>query len=406
MSSPGNTSTAYTHNVDQVNVDKRMELLEMSQAVNRLGSWEWDLKKNKLFWTDEMFTIRATPVTVNNEISFEDNYNFIHPDDRALFMEKLDLLKQRNDVNFTYRIITTEGETRTVMAWATMLRDENGEPVCMRGTSLDITKQREMENQLLELNEALLQKNEELQRSNKELVSFSYVASHDLQAPLRQIRTFTSRLLEIEADNISQTGRDYLSRIENAATRMQTLIDDLLSWSKTDTSEKTFQLCDLNEILEEVKNTLRSFIEEQGATIEASNLPTVKVIPFQFKQMLENLLINSIKYSKPDVAPHILITSEQVKGSEIEAKEGQVKEAQADKTYHKFSISDNGIGFDPQYTERIFELFQRLHDKHEYPGTGLGLAICKKVIENHKGFIAASASPGSGATFTVYLPVL
>ncbi|HEX8334625.1 MAG TPA: ATP-binding protein [Segetibacter sp.] len=399
MSSPGNTSSAYAHNIDPVNADKRMELLEMSQAVNRLGSWEWDLKKNKLFWTDEMFTIRATPVSLNNEVSFEDNYNFIHPDDRALFMEKLELLKQRSDVEFTYRIITNEGETRTVMAWATMLRDENGEPACMRGTSLDITKQREMENQLLELNQALLEKNEELQRSNKELVSFSYVASHDLQAPLRQIRTFTSRLLEIEADNISEPGRDYLNRIESAARRMQNLIDDLLSWSKTDTSEKTFQQCDLNEILEEVKNTLRSFIEEQGATIEATNLPTAKVIPFQFKQMLENLLINSIKYSKPGVAPHITIKCEQVKSSEIDAKD-----VQADKSYYKFSISDNGIGFDPQYAERIFELFQRLHDKHEYPGTGLGLAICKKVIENHKGFITASASPGSGATFTVFLP--
>jgi signal transduction histidine kinase len=400
MSLQGNSSSADTHNSASYNPDTRTELLQMSQAVNRLGSWEWDLSKNTFFWTDEMFTIRATPVTLNNEISLEDNYSFIHPDDRALFTEKLELLKQRNDVQFEYRIVTTEGETRTIMAWATMLRDENGEPACMRGTSLDITKQREMENQLLELNQALLQKNEELQRSNKELVSFSYMASHDLQAPLRQIRTFTSRLVEIEADNISEPGKDYLNRIESAASRMQNLIDDLLNWSKTDKSEKTFQPCDLNEMLEEVKSTLKVFIEEQQATIEAINLPVAKVIPFQFKQMLENLLINSIKYSKPDVAPHITISSEQVRGSDIE-----LKDVQPNTNYYKFSISDNGIGFDPQHAERIFELFQRLHDKHEYPGTGLGLAICKKVIENHKGFITASASPGSGATFTIYLPV-
>jgi signal transduction histidine kinase len=400
MSSPDINFSPDKQGIDPENVEKRMQLMQMSQAVNRLGSWEWDLKTNTLFWTDEMFLIRATPVTIDNKISFEDNYNFIHPEDRELFFEKLDLLKQRNDVGFEYRVVTAEGETRLIKAWATMLRDENGEPVFMRGTSLDITKQREMERQLMQLNEVLLEKNEELERSNKELVSFSYVASHDLQAPLRQIRTFTSRLLEIEAENLSENGKEYLKRIENASRRMQNLIDDLLSWSKTETSEKTFQLCDLNEILEEVKTTLKVFIEEQAATIEAENLPVVKVIPFQFKQMFENLLINSIKYSKPDAAPHIIIASEQVKGDHI-----KMHEAQPDKDYYKLSVRDNGIGFDPQYAERIFELFQRLHDKHEYPGTGLGLAICKKVIENHKGFITADASPGSGATFTVYLPV-
>jgi signal transduction histidine kinase len=399
MSSTANSSSPEHSNKDPLNKEKRMELLQMSQAVNKLGSWEWDLKMNTLFWTDEMFLLRATPVTIDNTISFEDNYSFIHPDDRTMFFEKLELLKQRNDVEFEYRIITAEGETRLIMAWATMLRDENGEPAFMRGTSLDITKQREMEKQLMQLNEVLLQKNEQLQYSNKELVSFAYVASHDLQAPLRQIRTFTSRLLEVETENLSDNGKEYLKRIDSASRRMQNLIEDLLSWSKTETSEKTFQLCDLNEILDEVKTTLKVFIEEQAATIEAVNLPVVKIIPFQFKQMFENLLINAIKYSKPDAAPHITISSQQVKGSE-----SSWKDAKLEQDYFKISVRDNGIGFDPQYAERIFELFQRLHDKHEYPGTGLGLAICKKVIQNHKGFITADASPGSGATFTIYLP--
>jgi hypothetical protein len=296
--------------------------------------------------------------------------------------------------------LTAEGETRLVKAWATMLRDEDGQPVCMRGTSLDITKQRELENQLVELTQTLQRKNDELQRSNKELVSFSYVASHDLQAPLRQIRTFTSRLLATEADNITDNGKEYLHRIENASSRMQTLIDDLLSWSKTETSDKLFQPYDLEVMLEEIKSTLKVFIEEQGATIAATNLPVVNVIPFQFKQMFENLLMNSIKYCKPDVAPHISIITEKVEGSQV-----PFSTAQSDKTYYKFSVADNGIGFDPQYAGRIFELFQRLHDKHEYPGTGLGLAICKKIIENHNGYITATASEGNGATFIIFLPI-
>jgi signal transduction histidine kinase len=399
MSLPGNNSSSDTFTSGLHHHDKRTELLQMSQAVNKLGSWEWDLNTNTLFWTDEMFEIRATPVTVDNVISFEDNYNFIHPDDRGMFMEMLELLKQRKDVEFQYRIITTAGETRIIKAWATMLCDEDGKPICMRGTSQDITKQREMENQLLELNHVLQEKNEELERSNKELASFTYIASHDLQAPLRQIRTFSSRLLEVEEQRLSDQGKDYIRRIENASRRMQNLIDDLLSWSKTDTSEKTFERKDLNVLLDEVKTTLKVFIEEQGAIIETVNLPVAKVIPFQFKQMLENLLINSIKYCKPTVAPHITLTSEIVKGGNAE-----FEHLKKDKEYYKLSVTDNGIGFDPQYAERIFELFQRLHDKHEYPGTGLGLAICKKIVENHKGFITASASPNNGATFTIYFP--
>ncbi|MEJ7739018.1 MAG: ATP-binding protein [Chitinophagaceae bacterium] len=249
------------------------------------------------------------------------------------------------------------------------------------------------------MNRSLEQKNRELERSNDELASFSYVASHDLQEPLRKIQTFSKLIIEKDLAALSEKGKNYLKRIESASQRMQLLIDDLLTFSRTSTYPKNFALADLNILLEEVKRELKDAIDEKNVVIESGSLPVARVIAFQLRQLLENLIFNSIKYSKPKVPPCIQITYDLVPGLSI-----KIPGVLADKSYHKLSIIDNGIGFNQKYASRIFELFQRLHGKQEYPGTGLGLAICKKIVENHHGFIEAHGEPERGAIFMIYFP--
>ncbi len=627
---------------------KRILLLNMGQAVNLIGSWEWDLKTNEIFWTDEMFALRAAPVNAGNLVSLEETIHYIHHDDRDKVLQKFALAKQRNEVEFKYRIVAADGKVKYVAAWIKVVKDESGEPMLIRGTSQDISKQLEAQhhlhelnhvlnhaeeiaglgswqfnitrNQMVfsknlyavlglernetpsynvlvkvvckgdknkfpsidelaqqpaksmstefrirtekgtlvyirqiskhiknkaeedvvlatiqvitgevllrreleerkvfsdllfnnsidmvvaydknlhviawnktcedyygigateitgkhfsgvqeylhqdtsrddlekalageyihrtgnkrtdgakhfeyfiqplktsdgeikgaltithdltaisnatarldELNRSLEQKNKELERSNNELASFSYVASHDLQEPLRKIQTFSRRIIDTELTNLSAQGKDYFKRMESAARRMQRLIEDLLTFSRTNTTLKTLEQADLNVILAEVKISLKEHIEEKGAIIESGQLPVAKVIVFQFRQMLENLILNSLKYAKPGQAPQIKITSEMFTGVPV-----QSEDPDAHGNYFKIDIMDNGIGFEQEFAEKIFELFQRLHGKHEYPGTGLGLAICRKIMQNHHGFISAHSEINQGATFTVYLP--
>jgi PAS domain S-box-containing protein len=246
---------------------------------------------------------------------------------------------------------------------------------------------------------ALEEKNRELERSNIELASFSYAASHDLQEPLRKIRAFISRILQQEDRNLSLKGKDYFSRIAKAAIRMQELIESLLNYSRSSTGETLLVPTDLNELLKETKENIRELIEENNAIIEATALPTVNIMPQQFQQLLTNLISNAIKYKKENLNPIITIKAEKVSASEIKAEL-----TSSAKKYWKIMIADNGIGFEPQYSSKIFELFQRLHGRSEYEGTGIGLAICKKIVQNHKGIITAESELGRGATFTIYLP--
>lgn len=280
------------------------------------------------------------------------------------------------------------------------LQNANGKVFGALSISHDLTEFKHTADRLYQLNHSLEQKNQELERSNDELASFSYAASHDLQEPLRKIQTFSNLIIEKNEAVLSERGKDYLKRIESASQRMQLLIDDLLTFSRTTTYPKNFALADLNVILEEVKRELKDSIEEKNVIIESATLPVARVVAFQFRQLLENLIFNSIKYSKPAVSPFIRITSEMVPGSGIYST-GAV----AERPYYKLSIIDNGIGFEQKYAHRIFELFQRLHGKNDYPGTGLGLAICKKIVQNHYGFIEAYGELELGANFTIYFPV-
>lgn len=283
----------------------------------------------------------------------------------------------------------------------TALHNDDGVVIGFTKVTRDLSDKKRAEEKLLSSSIALQQKNRELERMNQELSSFAYISSHDLQEPLRKIQTFSDRIIETEFENLSEKGKDYFRRMQAGAARMQNLIRDILAYSRTTTTEKVLEVRDLNEVLAHSKGELEVLITEKNALIESDRLPTLKVIPFQMQQLFHNLLTNALKFSKRDLRPHIQIKSELLAGNAPDHLH-----LLPDMTYHHISITDNGIGFEPEYSTRIFEVFQRLHARTEYAGTGIGLAICKKIVENHNGAIFAEGEPGKGAAFHIYLPVV
>ncbi len=260
--------------------------------------------------------------------------------------------------------------------------------------------------ELVIANKVLLNENEikekratELTNLNEELRVFTQIASHDLQEPLRKIQMFASRISESEHKNLSERGRNHFEIIEDAATRMRTLIEDLIAYSQTNNEERVFEVTNLNDIIEETKLDLEDLIAEKQATIETYKLGEVKAVHFQFRQLMNNLISNSLKFSNKGIPTRIVIVSEIKKGKDLENPE-LIPEA----NYCHIAISDNGIGFESAYSEKIFEVFQRLNGKEKYKGTGIGLAIVKKIVDNHNGIIKASGEPGKGARFDIYLP--
>jgi PAS domain S-box-containing protein len=355
-----------------------------SEENANFGSYAWNLSTNQLEYSDNLYRLVGY-APQEFKPSFEQFLSFLHPEDRQrAIRDGLRAFETKNLVKNNYRVVTRGGTIKYLRLSGNFIRE--GENQIMIGALQDVTKD-------VELNEALNLKNIELIRNNEELASFSYVASHDLQEPLRKIRAFCSRILEREEGNFSVTTKDYFNRIVASAARMQNLIEALLSYSNTNTEDLTFISTDLNTILEEVKNDLEGLVEDKDATIEAGSLPTLSVIPVQFRQLLQNLISNGIKYSKPDCPPVINVNA-QIK-----------QEPPGGEKFWVISVQDNGIGFEAKYAGRIFDLFQRLHGKSEYEGTGIGLAICKKIVQNHHGFITAEGVPGAGSTFNVYLPI-
>lgn len=239
----------------------------------------------------------------------------------------------------------------------------------------------------------------ELEFQNRELEQFAYVAAHDMKEPLRKIQFYSDYIYEAVGQELPEKVKDYLRRSMQAASRMKSLIDDLLTYSKASSFSQNLETVDLNSTAKEAIAANKDSIENYGAIVEVDPLPLVQVIPFQFSQLFDNLINNSLKYRHPDRAPHIKISVEKVQGNALPGKEG----AQPG-SFYKLSFRDNGIGFDPSYAEKIFDLFQRLHAQSDYMGSGVGLAICKKIIQNHQGFIQASGRLNEGAVFDVYIP--
>jgi signal transduction histidine kinase len=249
------------------------------------------------------------------------------------------------------------------------------------------TELAEAHSQLDANNRVLKRRAKELERSNAELDQFASIASHDLQEPLRKVQMFSQRALEVDGDRLSEEGRDYLRRNTEAAARMQLLIEDLLTFSRVGTQNRPFVETDLNKTAQAVVSDLETAIQAAGGTVEIGDLPNVVVDEPQIRQLLQNLISNAIKFHRPDVPPVVRVDS---------TTKGRFAEV---------SVSDNGIGFDPRYANRIFRVFERLHGRGEYPGTGIGLALCRKIAERHGGSVTVDSNPGEGSVFTVTLPL-
>ncbi|WP_338871024.1 ATP-binding protein [Spirosoma sp. SC4-14] len=260
---------------------------------------------------------------------------------------------------------------------------------------LDITELKNTQLQLETLNQNLL-------RSNESLQEFAYIASHDLQEPLRKIQSFGDLLKTNYADQLGD-GVDHLERMQSAASRMAILIRDLLNFSRISTHRKTNGSVALGQVITRVLDDLDLSIQETNAQLVVGELPTISGDESQLQQLFQNLISNALKFHKPHTPPIIRISARQLAVTELPAT---VKPAQQAASYYQIKVADNGIGFDEQYLNRIFQAFQRLHTRSEYAGTGIGLAIGEKVIKNHGGAITATSSPGQGATFEVYLPVI
>ncbi|MFA5973413.1 MAG: CHASE3 domain-containing protein [Lentimicrobiaceae bacterium] len=366
------------------------ESIKHAEVIGEFYISQWNQATNELLFSDNLYRLlgvepQSFPPTIGNYLKF------VHPDDRNIVAKSEESVfkEEKTDPGF-YRIIRKDGEVRYMMSVGKFIHDENNKIHIRIGK--DITEQHLS-------NVALEERNRELEQSIKELESFNRVASHDLQEPLRKIQTFISRISEKDKGLISETGKAYLSKIETSANRMRILIDDLLLFSRTNKAEKVFAKTDLNLLLENANQELAQNIEEKNAVIHSDPLPEINVIPFQIQQLFVNLIGNALKYCKPGIPPEIKIECTKLTSDQYPAF---IKDK--GKKYYKITVSDNGMGFEQQYAENIFLLFTRLHQKLDYPGSGIGLSICKKIAENHNGFISAEGNPGVGATFSVFLP--
>lgn len=257
----------------------------------------------------------------------------------------------------------------------------------------------ELEDRVRERTEELTVLNVELERSNRELQDFAFVASHDLQEPLRKIQAFGDRLRTVQGPKFDDQGRDYLERMNNAAERMHTLINDLLGYSRVTTKARPFEPTDLNREVTGVLRDLETTIDESGGTVTVGMLPKVDADGLQMRQLFQNLIANALKFRKDGEAPHVEINAEIFKGVEPSIG-GSIPEDMV-----RITVADNGIGFDEKYLDRIFTPFQRLHGRNEYEGTGIGLAVCRKIAERHGGSLTAESTLGEGSTFIVTLPL-
>lgn len=368
------------------------ESMKHAEEIGDFSSWQWDLETNTFIYSDNQYRllgVEPQSFTPSNEAFME----FVHPEDRHIIANgEYHAINDKESSIAYYRVIRKDGSIRYFRSIGRFLTNNKGNKILI-GINNDITDQ-------YLISKSLEDRNLELEKSNKELASFNHVASHDLQEPLRKIQTFISRIFEKESDNLTETGREYFLRIKAAANRMRILIDDLLLFSRANKIEKIFEQADLNAILDAAELDLIQVIEEKNATIQSTTLPTLSVIPFQIQQLFINLIGNSIKYSKPSIDPVISIGCEIVKAKNYDfLNKSDIPE------YYKITISDNGLGFEEEYAEAIFTLFYRLHNNSDYPGTGIGLAICKKIVENHQGFIIADSKLGEGSIFSIFFPI-
>ncbi|MFV8372321.1 ATP-binding protein [Flavobacterium sp. LB2P74] len=367
------------------------ESYNTAEMTAGFGHWMVNLETNTYTFSDNLFRLMGVEPNAF-EPNIKNTIKFIHPDDLA-YVTKVhkDSLINHQSTSMIFRFLTPKEEVKYILGVGSFTKNGSGGLIKI-GVNYDITNQYK---KTLELEK----NNKELKYINTELEAFNNIVSHDLQEPLRKIQMFISRLEEKELYLLTQQGKDYFSKIRVTANRMQTLLIDLVNYSRTIKGDKIFIETNLSKVLEEILQDLSSTIEDKKAIVTIGNLPIIKAIPFQVKQLFINLISNSLKYSKDDVPPQINIVSKAI--TEKEVVDYKITNP-AD--YYKIAIEDNGIGFKQEYSDKIFLLFKRLETDPKYSGTGLGLAICNRIVENHKGFIKAKGELGTGATFYVFIP--
>ncbi len=281
-----------------------------------------------------------------------------------------------------------------------ILKDEQGEEIGIVCVGKDISE-------IMNIRDDLEKSNEKLRQSNRELQDFAYVASHDLQEPLRKVQAFGDRLEKKFAASLSEEGRDYIERMRNAASRMQILINDLLTFSRITTKSKPFETVDINKIARDVVSDLEIRIEETSGSVEIEKLPVIDADPLQMRQLFQNIIGNALKFHRPGEPPQIKISSDFMNGSDktVQINDSNYETQNPCQNVCQIVIQDNGIGFEEKYLDKIFTVFQRLHGRGSYEGSGIGLSVCRKIVERHGGEITAKSAPEKGSTFFVKLPI-
>jgi PAS domain S-box-containing protein len=272
------------------------------------------------------------------------------------------------------------------------IADDSGQPTWLISVVRDLSESKRYEEQL----KAYIQR---LEQSNKELEEFAFVASHDLQEPLRKIQAFGDRLIGKFGDSLNESGRDYLERMLNASKRMQDLIDGLLTYSRVATKAQPFVPVNMNEVIQKVLSNLETRIDETGGTVAVDDLPTLEADPNQMLQLMQNLISNALNFHQKGIPPAVKIGARPIRTAK-KPRGNRYPPGEA----CEIRVEDNGIGFDGKYLDRMFMPFQRLHGRSEYEGVGMGLAICRKIIERHGGNITAESTPGTGSTFILTIP--
>lgn len=367
-----------------------LKVIQNAEINAGLGHWHINLENNEFILSETLQKLSG--YSRKEDLTFENIFRLVHPDDRHNLIETClkDYQNDKTSISI-FRIVRHDGQIRYIKGTSDRMKiNKSGYIV---GIAQDITS-------LVDKEIMLEEKNLQLERQNEELASFNHMASHDLQEPLRKIQVLSKMILDKDAANLSADSLNYFNRMTHSANRMQTLINDLLDYSRANNPSSIKVMYDLNKVVKEAKHNLKEDIVTKNAKVISSKLPVIEVIPSQMLQLFTNLIDNALKYSRVGVPPVIKINSLIVPGEMVTGSGFKKIER-----FHCITITDNGIGFDQQYSNKIFEIFQRLHSKSEYSGTGIGLTICKKIIQNHNGYITATGIPGRGSSFSLYFPI-
>lgn len=327
----------------------------------------------------------------------------MHPEDLHIRNKAYEEAQASGNLMYEIRVVWKDGSLHWIKVAGRIFKNHQGVPIKLLGVVQDVTDQKlfseELAKQVKDRTRDLSKTNQELQKINDELEQYVHVSSHDLQEPVRKIRVYADLIMNRDYDALSQTSKNYFDKIRNAAERLGLSLKDLLNFNSL--SEVGYMLpVDLNELVSAVETDLELMIEQKEAVIRRGLLPVINGVAFQLHQLFYNLINNALKFSKKTIIPEVSISASRLTEEEIEA----IGDLEPGRQYHEIIIKDNGIGFDEQNAEKIFTIFQRLHNKEDYMGTGIGLALCKKAAVNHGGKLWARSSKGDGASFHVVLP--